>query len=119
MEYLGKHVLDRTSGLRGFATQHIEKFNGSVQYSVQPYDEDGKSYIDAFWVDEAFLELTNYTTPMTVTKPPSKPAYKVGVKIKDIISEKEGYVTAIITHVNGCTYYLVENKDGEFYVPTN
>ena len=118
--FLGKYVVDRASGLKGYATQRIEKFNGSIQFSIQPFAEDGASYMDAFWVDEAFLKV--YPKPdsedLIVTNPPVLPKYAIGVKIKDAVSEKEGYIVSIVTHVNGCTFYLVENKDGEFYVPT-
>ncbi len=54
---LGVKVRDKVSGFEGIAGSRVEYMNGCIRYEVIPkVDKDGK-HVDAYYFDEARLEV--------------------------------------------------------------
>lgn len=104
---LGTTVRCVATGVQGYAMTATEMFNGNIRYGVQPKDdEDSTKMLDAWDIDQQTLDIVDDGISDRGTEP-SEHSIKVGERVKDILSDFEGIVSAITNHFNGCVYCLV------------
>ena len=103
----GQIVKDRVSGITGIIDQSTIMDTGNIQYSLQPQSTDGKKQHDSWFVDEASLEIEEGKTPIQKTH-----VFKFdpGTKVKNKITEFEGYITRAILDYGKCVRYTITGK---------
>ena len=115
-DVLGLQGRDLVSGSRGTITSITESRSGSIQIAIEPKGFFGRP-IDTFSYDfqqvEVFKEKSiqsRFKSRLPVIK--TKPAFKLGERVKDLVSDATGFVIRRTTYMNGCILYTVL-PDGE------
>lgn len=121
---LGHYVEDIVTGVKGTLNQLLYKLGGSIQGSVQPFSEDGKSMPDAWYVDlqcirkaelpEGRVDMSGMVTPVDDTLASSN--YPLGMSVIDSFTGIQLKIVNKGVHMNGCVHYLCVRcrlEDGE------
>ena len=119
---LGQEVKCVVTGLTGTVTQRIEKFNGSIQFAVQPKNEDGRTVLEATVLDHQYLEVIGDGLKDKVIEH-VETDIKLGQELKDKVSDFRGIAMEKAIFINGCVYFWVvpksqPNDDGKAPVGT-
>lgn len=113
---LGVKVRDEITGLTGIVTSKVTMLDGTHQWTVQPFNENGDSITDGWNIDPHALTVLDPGIQGRVT--PTDPDFniEVGMEVEDTISGLTGKVVRYFQHFNGCVTVSVQQKckkDGE------
>ena len=118
---LGHYVEDIVTGVKGTLNQLLYKLGGSIQGSIQPFSEDGKSMPDAWYTDlqcirkaelpEGRVDVSGMVTPIDGTLASSN--YPLGMSVIDSFTGVKCKIVNKGVHMNGCVHYLCVRSSTE------
>lgn len=103
----GQIATDKVSGIIGKIEQSTIMDTGNIQYSLLPQSKDGQKREESWYVDEDSLEIKEGKIPMS-KKHVFK--YEPGVKVKNKITQFEGYITRASLDFGKCVRYTITGK---------
>lgn len=104
---LGYMYRDRLSGFTGTAAAIIEMLGGTVQVSLVKNKPDCDKPEDWHAFDYQTLEPVQTDEPFECI-PPEPQVFKLGHRVKDVISGVVGVAKTRLTYMNGCVFYTIE-----------
>lgn len=112
IEFLGKKVVDVTSGFSGIAVAAYDSLSGMSQLSVQPFNESGSRLEDAYNIDLNSLDIVDdgYSSRVIKHNPDDLSGIKLGDKVEDIVTGETGTLTAVLIYMNGCTNCCISSR---------
>lgn len=104
---LGIKARDLSTGLLGTITSRVHRLSGSVQYTLQPYNDSGVKMEDSYNVDEGYLEFVDKHLRDKAASE-QEPLFTLGSKLEDTVSGAVGIAVAYHVYFNGCLFYALE-----------
>ena len=106
---LGDKARDRLSGYTGILCSVTVELSGWTRFGIQPYDDTGKTFIDAYNVDWQSLEVIEKQVVPVIE--PQELSVGNGDTVTDKVSGYHGVIVTKAVHSNGCTRFKVRSKD--------
>jgi len=106
----GIRVREKIENLIGIITIRCERINGAVQYYVDPPRKEDGTTIPGCWTDFENIEVLD-NMGKTIKAEKVKFKFETGDRVRNLLHDKEGFISNRRIDMNGCLHYWYENGE--------
>ena len=110
-KFMGKTVVDTTTGFKGIVVQAIIMFNESIMFTIQPRVKKGddSTLPESVAIDEHLVKIVKSGPSVRFLVPniDDNKLFAMGDRVINVYSGYRGVINSAVIYLNGCIHYCV------------